>query len=370
MSEQTLADTLDRSTHIAYYRRHLRLLPQPYTSTDLSRLTLIFFCVSALDLLQALPVGTDELSQTREWANWIYLHCMLDDSSGFRGSPGTDSHIASTYFAIATLAILRDDFKRVNRGRILGWLKQCQRVSGDFKGSFAPLLLSNKPHGELDLRFGYCASALRWMLAGEGGSDDYDTGACADFIMRCINYDGGIGQEPGTESHGGLTYCGLSTLMLLNRIDNLTLEQKRRLTRWLVSRQIKGSTEDQTEVFDLGSSGLAAGFNGRVNKDPDTCYSFWIGASLSILGDFSLIDFNANANFLLACTQNRRFGGFGKLPGDFADADTPDVMHSYLGLAALSLSSQEMHLRHLDPALCLTTETKSYLGTLRGKWMV
>ena len=27
------------------------------------------------------------------------------------------------------------------------------------------------------------------------------------------------------------------------------------------------------------------GFQGRVNKDPDTCYSFWVGASLKMLGD-------------------------------------------------------------------------------------
>ena len=31
------------------------------------------------------------------------------------------------------------------------------------------------------------------------------------------------------------------------------------------------------------------GFTGRVNKAPDTCYSFWVGGTLALLGEFGLV---------------------------------------------------------------------------------
>ena len=34
----------------------------------------------------------------------------------------------------------------------------------------------------------------------------------------------------------------------------------------------------------------AGGFQGRCNKDADTCYSFWIGGTLDMLGAFDMVD--------------------------------------------------------------------------------
>jgi len=82
------------------------------------------------------------------------------------------------------------------------------------------------------------------------------------FSFRIKSYDYGIGQGPGEESHGGSTYCAISSLYMLNKLDEGLLSKEQTLF-WLISRQ-------------------ETGFQGRANKPPDTCYSFWIGASLKV----------------------------------------------------------------------------------------
>ena len=42
-------------------------------------------------------------------------------------------------------------------------------------------------------------------------------------------------------------------------------------------------------------------FVGRRNKDPDTCYSFWVGATLQILGEFDKVDNISNSMFHASC---------------------------------------------------------------------
>jgi geranylgeranyl transferase type-1 subunit beta len=40
--------------------------------------------------------------------------------------------------------------------------------------------------------------------------------------------------------------------------------------RWLVNRQVCSDDHEK------------GGFNGRVNKPADTCYSFWVGGTLDV----------------------------------------------------------------------------------------
>ncbi|KAG0166753.1 Geranylgeranyl transferase type-1 subunit beta [Apophysomyces sp. BC1015] len=84
------------------------------------------------------------------------------------------------------------------------------------------------------------------------------------------------------------------------------------------------------------------GFAGRPNKKPDTCYCFWIGAALKTLGVGDLINSSQCREFLM--TTQTKIGGFGK------DAESfPDVMHSYMGIAALSLME--------EPGICAIDST-------------
>lgn len=81
------------------------------------------------------------------------------------------------------------------------------------------------------------------------------------------------------ESHGGTTYCAIAALSLSDQLGILSRKEIEKIKRWLVFRQ---DTED------------GGGFNGRPNKRVDTCYSFWIGATLKILGAFELTDYTEN----------------------------------------------------------------------------
>lgn len=156
------------------------------------------------------------------------------------------------------------------------------------------------------------------------------------------SYDYGIAQCPELESHGGTTYCALATLSLTNQLDKLTEEQVEGLKRWLLFRQVDG-------------------FQGRPNKPVDTCYSFWVGASLKILDSLHMSNYANNRKYVFE-TQDSVVGGFSKWP----DTCT-DPMHTYLGLAGLSLIG-ENGLSEIEPALNITKRAYEYLKTLHEKW--
>ena len=59
-----------------------------------------------------------------------------------------------------------------------------------------------------------------------------------------------------------------------------------------------------------------SGFQGRPNKDPDTCYSFWVGGTLALLNSYHLINDKANTEFL-DTTQELMIGGFCKYPDTY-----------------------------------------------------
>ncbi|KAL9099117.1 MAG: hypothetical protein Q9163_005343 [Psora crenata] len=201
----------------------------------------------------------------------------------------------------------------------------------------------------------------------------------------------------------GCTYCGVGVLKLLGRIPapgtadtmpssktTATETMMQGLLRWLVSRQtlyvqdddeLTMDEEDPPESAPIASPSslqvdvthpmstvnaatgadislevpaqplYPAGFNGRCNKVADTCYAFWVGGSLGMLGKTPLQDFNAIRRYLLDKTQHV-IGGFGKICGD-----PPDILHSYLGLAALA-TMREPELRSIDPTLSVSMRAR------------
>lgn len=160
------------------------------------------------------------------------------------------------------------------------------------------------------------------------------------FLLQ--SYDFGIAQCPELESHGGTTFCALATLSLANQLDKLTEDQIEGLKRWLIFRQVEG-------------------FQGRPNKPDDTCYSFWVGASLKILGILHMSNFGNNRKYVFK-TQDCIVGGFSKWPETLSDP-----MHSYLGLAGLSLIG-ENGLLEVMPTLNITNRAFEHLKSLHQKW--
>ena len=59
---------LDVSRAIKYFMYNLQLLPQAYTGAETNRMTLCYFCVSALDLLGSL----DKIRDKQTIIEWIY----------------------------------------------------------------------------------------------------------------------------------------------------------------------------------------------------------------------------------------------------------------------------------------------------------
>lgn len=319
---------------------------------DVNRMTLLFFGVCGLDILNSLdairPYERDQI------IDWIYAQQILPHRSGeesycgFRGGgylgapfdpskvsspiPYDGCHVAMTYTALATLLILGDDLSRVNRPAIIKSLRTLQLKDGSF--------LSTLCGGENDMRFVYSASCVCYILDDWGGMD---TDKAVQYIRRSQGYDCGFGQMPLLESHGGSTFCALATLSLMGRLDStFSLEERKKLGRWCLRRQ-------QT------------GFQGRPNKPPDTCYSFWVGASLELLGWSSFINRQWNRSYVLS-TQGKLVGGFSKWP-DYH----PDPMHTCLGLAGLSLN-KEPGLNPLLPSLTITRRAADWMETLHRKW--
>jgi geranylgeranyl transferase type-1 subunit beta len=103
----------------------------------------------------------------------------------------------------------------------------------------------------------------------------------------------------------------------MNRVDDVLQNENWReeLIQWCVHRQV-------------------GGMQGRPNKAEDTCYSYWIGGTLRLLGEDQLLDQSALREFILAC-QSTRMGGFGKVVGVH-----PDLLHSFYSMAWLSLCNE------------------------------
>lgn len=189
-------------------------------------------------------------------------------------------------------------------------------------GSFKPSIQDE----ESDMRFVYCACAVAHVL---------DLWSCIDicktlsYIRSCITYEGGFALHPGCEAQGGATYCAVASLVLLKQLNSaLSSIELEGLISWCSRREQNG-------------------FEGRTGKEPDSCYSFWIGATLQMLGVLEDSNHEGTQNFLLlSCQRNKVFGGFSKQPEGY-----PDLLHSFYSIAWLSLTKTSDQIKPINPAI-------------------
>ncbi|KAK0394763.1 hypothetical protein QR680_000923 [Steinernema hermaphroditum] len=295
---------------------------------NMDTITLLLFTLGGLDILDALD-STITPQQREAIIEWIYL-LQLDSRSGcfphaygFRGSMSSAAvagegwckydcaNLAQTYSALCCLLILGDDFSRLDAQAILTGVKLSQLEDGSFYGRGV--------ESENDMRFVYCAVVICKMLNG-------------------LNY---INVERLCDYIRGSTYCAIASLALLGRLWDgsvLTKSDIERLKKWCLAKQ-------------------GEGFHGRAHKPDDSCYGFWIGATLKILGCFSYVDQDRLRTFLLRC-QNTLLGGFEKSPDGI-----PDNLHSYFSLAALSLM-HEPTLKPVNAAMNLPVKAADQLAKL------
>ncbi|EPS66724.1 hypothetical protein M569_08052, partial [Genlisea aurea] len=319
--------TFDRDRHVDFLLMMYQLLPSDYQDQEINRLTMAYFVVSGLDILQALDrIGRDEA------ISWVLslqfkpkdAGASLEDGQfyGFGGSRSlqswpydTDkviyngSHLASTYCALAILKILGYDMSLIDSESLIKSMKNLQQPGGCFA--------SINAGGEEDLRFLFCAAAICSVLNNWGGMDCQKS---KEYIMKCQSYDGGFGLTPCSESHGGATYCAVASLKLMGLFDEALggSSSATLLLDWCLQKQCEGG-----------------GFQGRSNKPADTCYAFWIGSVVRMIvgGGDELIDAEALKGFLSSCET--KCGGFSKFPEVW-----PDLYHSYYGICSLSLMNE------------------------------
>jgi len=352
---------LTAGRHAKFLQRTLHVLPSSHANFDTQRVTISYFAIAGLDLLDQLELVA---GQRREVVEWLH-HCLVSPApgeegeeevlrlSGFRGSPALrllpsslpshphdHGHVAMTYTALATLIILGDDLSGINRRALLAGVRALQLADGSFRAALEG--------GENDMRFLYCAAAVCRMLDDWSG---VDVEAAVSYVLASVSYDGGIGQGPGLEAHGGSTYCAVAALSMMGRLGALGEARTAALTRWCLARQGRVGR----------AAGGGEGWQGRPNKPEDTCYTFWLGGTLALLGRLDLCRPDLAREFVLS-TQDPVTGGLAKW------TDTvPDPLHTYLGLAGLAVAGEEA-LQAVEPALNMTARAVARLEDIHKGW--
>ncbi|CAK9136224.1 unnamed protein product [Ilex paraguariensis] len=326
-SSDSTSELFDRDRHVRFLHMMYKLLPSDYQGQEINRLTLVYFIISGLDLLGALDSVDKE--GVIDWVLSLQAHpkneAELNNRQfyGFHGSRSSQfqsndnegcipngSHLASTYCALAIFKTVGYDLSLIESEPILKSMKNLQQPDGSF--------MPTHTGAERDLRFVFCAVAICSMLGNWNGMDREKT---KEYILNCQSYDGGFGLIPGSEPHGGATYCAVASLRLMGFIEDDLLSKSE--TSCIINVPMLLDWSLQRQAAD-------GGFQGRPNKSSDTCYAFWVGGVLRMLGGYKLIDEKALCGFLLTCQS--KYGGFSKFPKHL-----PDLYHSYYGFTAFSM---------------------------------
>nr|XP_043634363.1 protein farnesyltransferase subunit beta-like isoform X2 [Erigeron canadensis] len=246
-NSQSVMLELQRDKHIEFLDNGLRHLGPSYTVLDSNRPWICYWILHSIALLG------DSVDFGLECNAIDFLSRCQDRDGGYGGGPGQMPHLATTYAAVNSLITLggHRSLASINRRKIHSFLRRMKHISGGF---------SMHDGGEVDVRACYTAISVASIL---NILDEELVQGVGNYIVSCQTYEGGIAGEPGSEAHGGYTFCGLATMILIDEVNRLDLAN---LTDWLVFRQ-----------------GVEGGFQGRTNKLVDGCYSFWQGGAAMLI---------------------------------------------------------------------------------------
>lgn len=275
----------------------------------------VYWCLTALKLLNDNELSDNDLFD-------FVMSCYDEEKGGFGASDNHDPHLLYTLSCVQILAMI-DRLSDLDRDNVVKFVVNLQQSDGSFYGD---------EWGEVDTRFTFCAFATLALL---NRLDQCNVQSGVQFILQCRNFDGAFGCVPGSESHAGQVFCCVGALSIANKLGLIEVDQ---LAWWLCERQLP-----------------SGGLNGRPEKLPDVCYSWWVLASLSIIGKAHWLDKDSLVKFILA-SQDEESGGFADRPGDMVDP-----FHTLFGLAGLSLLG-ESSLNKVNPVLCLPQSLVDKLG--------
>ncbi|CAR25075.1 protein geranylgeranyltransferase type I subunit CDC43 [Lachancea thermotolerans CBS 6340] len=339
--------------HRRFLQRHLAILPSKYQEYEANKLAIVTYALIGLSCIGD-PVS-EEYAASKEWLRRHYRVIGRGETSlaGFFPSLYMEVEnaltlsLTSTLFGLISLLCLNDHkffISDVDREGICRFVSKCHKPeTGGFAASLdvvAEDSLEPSKTDPDDLRHTYMAIAILYLMGCRNASE-FGRYVCLEPLFShfeqkaCVS--GGFGQYG--EPHAGYTSCALSILELISdRWDIFPNSFYDKTIEWLLQRQVSDKCPEMSgnEYFDPEDDG---GFQGRENKFADSCYGFWCANSLSILkaphkvGDAYQ---NGLSEYLLNKTQNLLLGGFAK-----NDNEDPDLYHTCLTLAALSMMSGE-----------------------------
>ncbi|NXC45275.1 PGTB2 transferase, partial [Penelope pileata] len=277
-----------------------------YCMSEYLRMSGVYWGLTAMDLMGQLHRMNKEEILT-------FIKSCQHECGGISASIGHDPHLLYTLSAVQIL-ILYESLHVVDVNKIVEYIQSLQNEDGSFAGD---------KWGEIDTRFSFCAVATLALL---GKLDAINVEKAVEFVLSCMNFDGGFGCRPGSESHAGQIYCCTGFLAITDQLHQINVDL---LGWWLCERQLP-----------------SGGLNGRPEKLPDVCYSWWVLASLKMIGRLHWIDRDKLRCFILAC-QDEETGGFADRPGDMVDP-----FHTLFGIAGLSLLGEEQ-IKAVNPVFCM-----------------
>ncbi|RMZ82773.1 hypothetical protein DV738_g1494, partial [Chaetothyriales sp. CBS 135597] len=226
---------LRKSDHIAFLEDSLATFPARFVGLDASRPWMVYWALLGLHLLG------EDVSQQRQRVRKTF-YPLQNSTGGFGGGYGHYSHLAGTYAALLSIALVggEDTYAMIDRKAMWHWLGILKQSDGGFQICQG---------GEEDVRGALCALVIVSLLdlplelppdapARSAGLSTFGDGL-ADFIARCQTYEGGISASPGLEAHSAYAFCAIASLCLLGD-PNATLAEHLdipALLAWLSSRQ-------------------------------------------------------------------------------------------------------------------------------------
>lgn len=286
-------------------------LPEQYVGYDVNHTWMLYWLINSAVMLNYKPLSDTNKKLAVEKISGLVVH---NGKGGISGGKNQLGHLASTYAAVLTLVALEEyQILAGIRDNLHEWILSLKQADGSFIMHY---------HGETDARSNYCALVIGSLL---NFLDDEFCRGCLDWIKSCQTYEGGFSGVPGTEAHGGYTFCAVACYFILlgNTSDFPTTFKHNMkfdlLLRWLTSRQLQ----------------LEGGLSGRTNKLVDACYSFWVGGVFSMVESIintSILDKDASKIYLLNCAQHTK-GGFKDKPD--SGVDFYHTNYSLLGLSCV-----------------------------------
>ncbi|KAJ8122563.1 hypothetical protein ONZ43_g1274 [Nemania bipapillata] len=130
--------SLDRARHIKFLEGNLGPLPGAFKMSDASRPWMFYWCLNGLSLLGA------DVSKYRE-PLIATARSIQNESGGFGGGFGQQSHLATTYAMVLALAIVGGEsaYQVIDRRAMWKWLSALKVPNGGFRLTLG---------GEIDVR--------------------------------------------------------------------------------------------------------------------------------------------------------------------------------------------------------------------------